>query len=66
MAVTQGQLDDPQYQELDKRLKGLDRGWDELHKMWDSRKGFLDQGLGFQLFMRDTKQVETILNNQVR
>uniref|UniRef100_A0A8C7L7Q3 Spectrin beta, erythrocytic n=1 Tax=Oncorhynchus kisutch TaxID=8019 RepID=A0A8C7L7Q3_ONCKI len=64
MAVTQGQLDDPQYQELDKRLKGLDRGWDELHKMWDSRKGFLDQGLGFQLFMRDTKQVETILNNQ--
>uniref|UniRef100_A0A4W5QRQ7 Spectrin beta chain n=1 Tax=Hucho hucho TaxID=62062 RepID=A0A4W5QRQ7_9TELE len=64
VAVTQGQLDDPQYQELDKRLKGLDRGWDELHKMWDSRKGFLDQGLGFQLFMRDTKQVETILNNQ--
>ncbi|CAB1335514.1 unnamed protein product [Coregonus sp. 'balchen'] len=64
VAVTQGQLDDPQYQELDKRLKGLDRGWDELHKMWDSRKGFLDQGLGFQLFMRDAKQVETILNNQ--
>ncbi|CAB1331215.1 unnamed protein product, partial [Coregonus sp. 'balchen'] len=52
------------YKELDKRLKGLDRGWDELHKMWDSRKGFLDQGLGFQQFMRDTKQVETILNNQ--
>uniref|UniRef100_A0A4W5Q7J1 Spectrin beta chain n=1 Tax=Hucho hucho TaxID=62062 RepID=A0A4W5Q7J1_9TELE len=64
VAVTQGQLDDPQYQELDKRLKGLDRGWDELHKMWDSRKGFLDQGLGFQQFMRDAKQVETILNNQ--
>ncbi|KAJ7990853.1 hypothetical protein DPEC_G00291220 [Dallia pectoralis] len=64
VAVTQGQLHDPQYQELDKSLKGLDRGWDELHKMWDRRKGFLDQGLGFQQFMRDGKQVEAILNNQ--
>ncbi|KAL0969750.1 hypothetical protein UPYG_G00231790 [Umbra pygmaea] len=62
--VTQGQLHDPQYQELDKNLKGLDRGWDELHKMWDRRKGCLDQGLGFQQFLRDAKQVETILNNQ--
>uniref|UniRef100_A0A3P9ALQ2 Spectrin beta chain n=1 Tax=Esox lucius TaxID=8010 RepID=A0A3P9ALQ2_ESOLU len=64
VSVTQGQLHDPQYQELDKSLKGLDRGWDELHRMWDRRKGFLDQGLGFQQFMRDAKQVETILNNQ--
>ncbi|XP_074548254.1 spectrin beta chain, erythrocytic isoform X2 [Halichoeres trimaculatus] len=62
--VTQGQEDDPQYQQLDQRLKGLDRGWYELQKMWDSRKSFLDQGLGFQQFMRDSKAVNAILNNQ--
>ncbi|XP_072545677.1 spectrin beta chain, erythrocytic isoform X2 [Salminus brasiliensis] len=64
VAVTQGQEDDPQYQQLEQRLKGLDKGWDELHKIWDSRKNFLDQGLGFQQFSRDAKQAETILNNQ--
>ncbi|TNM95775.1 hypothetical protein fugu_016858 [Takifugu bimaculatus] len=62
--VTQGQEDDPQYQQLEQRLNGLDRGWYELQKMWDSRKNFLDQGLGFQQFMRDCKAVEAILNNQ--
>ncbi|KAM4540523.1 spectrin beta chain, erythrocytic isoform 2-T2 [Fundulus diaphanus] len=62
--VIQGQEDDPQYQQLEQRLKGLDRGWYELQKMWDSRKHFLDQGLGFQQFLRDGKAVETILNNQ--
>ncbi|XP_056283080.1 spectrin beta chain, erythrocytic isoform X2 [Pseudoliparis swirei] len=62
--VTQGQEEDPQYQQLEQRLKGLDRGWAELQKMWDSRKDFLDQGLGFQQFMRDGKAVEAILNNQ--
>ncbi|XP_036397627.1 spectrin beta chain, erythrocytic [Megalops cyprinoides] len=61
--VTQGETD-PQYQQLEQRLKGLDTGWDELHKMWDSRKNFLEQGLGFQQFMRDAKQAEAILNNQ--
>lgn len=63
--VTQGQEDDPQYQQLEQRLKGLDRGWYELQKMWDSRKTFLDQGLGFQQFMRDAKAAAAILNNQV-
>uniref|UniRef100_UPI0037E86A31 spectrin beta chain, erythrocytic n=1 Tax=Semicossyphus pulcher TaxID=241346 RepID=UPI0037E86A31 len=62
--VTQGQEDDPQYQQLEQRLKGLDRGWYELQKMWDSRKSFLDQGHGFQQFMRDCKAVNAILNNQ--
>uniref|UniRef100_A0AAQ6ALL5 Spectrin beta chain n=1 Tax=Amphiprion ocellaris TaxID=80972 RepID=A0AAQ6ALL5_AMPOC len=62
--VTQGQEDDPQYQQLLQRLNGMDRGWYELQKMWDSRKNFLDQGLGFQQFMRDGKAVEAILNNQ--
>lgn len=63
--VTQGQEEDPQYQQLEQRLRGLDRGWYELQKMWDSRKNFLDQGLGFQQFMRDAKAAEAILNNQV-
>ncbi|XP_037550656.1 spectrin beta chain, erythrocytic [Nematolebias whitei] len=62
--VTQGLEDDPQYQQLEERLKGLDRGWYELQKMWDSRKNLLDQGLGFQQFLRDGKAVEAILNNQ--
>ncbi|XP_069392305.1 spectrin beta chain, erythrocytic isoform X2 [Paralichthys olivaceus] len=62
--VMQGQEDDPQYQQLEQRLKDMDRGWYELQKMWDSRKNFLDQGLGFQQFMRDSKAVEAILNNQ--
>ncbi|MBN3270904.1 SPTB2 protein, partial [Polyodon spathula] len=61
--VTQGETD-PQYQQLEQRLRGLDTGWDELHKMWDSRKNFLEQGLGFQQFMKDAKQAESILNNQ--
>lgn len=64
-AVTRGQEEDAQYEQLDQRLKGLDKGWDELQKMWDSRNNFLDQGLGFQQFSRDAKQTETILNNQV-
>lgn len=64
--VTEGQEDDPQYKQLEQRLKGLDRGWYELQKMWDSRKSFLDQGLGFQQFMRDGKAVDAILNNQVQ
>lgn len=64
--VTLGQEDDPQYQQLEQRLSGLDRGWLELQKMWDSRKNFLDQGSGFQQFMRDAKAVEAILNNQVQ
>uniref|UniRef100_A0A8C9W037 Spectrin beta chain n=1 Tax=Scleropages formosus TaxID=113540 RepID=A0A8C9W037_SCLFO len=61
--VTQEETD-PQYQQLEQRLKGLETGWDELHKMWYRRKNFLEQGLGFQQFMRDAKQVEAILNNQ--
>ncbi|XP_061698735.1 spectrin beta chain, erythrocytic [Syngnathoides biaculeatus] len=62
--VTSGQEDDPQYRELEQTLGGLDRGWYELQKMWDRRKNFLDQGLGFQQFLRDGKAVEAILNNQ--
>ncbi|XP_037096955.1 spectrin beta chain, erythrocytic isoform X1 [Syngnathus acus] len=62
--VTLGLEDDPQYRELVQTLGGLDRGWYELQKMWDRRKNFLDQCLGFQQFLRDRKAVEAILNNQ--
>nr|XP_061798089.1 spectrin beta chain, erythrocytic-like [Nerophis lumbriciformis] len=62
--VTRGQEDDPQYRELELTLDGLDQGWYELQTMWDRRKNFLDQGLGFQQFLRDSKAVEAILNNQ--
>ncbi|XP_051941422.1 spectrin beta chain, erythrocytic isoform X2 [Hippocampus zosterae] len=62
--VTLGQEDDPQYRELQQTLGDLDRGWYELQKMWERRKNFLDQCLGFQQFLRDGKAVETILNNQ--
>lgn len=64
--VTLGQEDDPQYRELQQTLGDLDRGWYELQKMWERRKNFLDQCLGFQQFLRDGKAVEAILNNQVR
>lgn len=64
ITVTQDKTD-PQYQQLEQRLKGLDTGWGELHKIWDSRKNFLEQSLGFQQFMRDSKQSEAVLNNQV-
>ncbi|MEE6492821.1 hypothetical protein FKM82_016648 [Ascaphus truei] len=61
--VTCGQID-PQYQQLDQRVKGLELGWNDLHKMWDNREEFLSQCLGFQKFLKDSKQCEAILNNQ--
>ncbi|KAM4663138.1 spectrin beta chain, erythrocytic-like [Discoglossus pictus] len=61
--VTRGQTD-PQYQQLDQRVKAIEEGWDDLHKMWDNRENFLSQCLGFQKFMKDAKQSEAILNNQ--
>ncbi|XP_053553688.1 spectrin beta chain, erythrocytic [Bombina bombina] len=61
--VTQGQTD-PQYQELGQRVKGIEEGWNDLHKMWNNRENFLSQCLGFQKFMKDAKQSETILNSQ--
>lgn len=63
--VTQGQTD-VEYQQLDQRLQGMDTGWNALCKMWDSRETFLSQCLGFQEFLKDAKQAEIILTNQVR
>ena len=47
---------------LEQRLKGMDRGWIELQKMWDSRKNFLDQGLGFQQFMGDSEMTSDLID----
>uniref|UniRef100_A0A3B3VDV9 Spectrin beta chain, non-erythrocytic 1 n=1 Tax=Poecilia latipinna TaxID=48699 RepID=A0A3B3VDV9_9TELE len=61
--VTQGQTD-AQYMFLRQRLQALDTGWNELHKMWENRQSLLSQSHAYQLFLRDTKQVEAFLNNQ--
>lgn len=61
--VTQGQTD-AQYMFLQQRLKALDIGWNELGQMWENRHNLLSQAYSFQMFLRDTKQVEGFLNNQ--
>uniref|UniRef100_A0A8C8SL44 Spectrin beta chain n=1 Tax=Pelusios castaneus TaxID=367368 RepID=A0A8C8SL44_9SAUR len=62
--VTHGQTD-PEYLQLQQRLQGVEMGWSALQKMWDSRGKFLAQCLGFQEFLKDAKQAEAILSNQV-
>lgn len=62
--VTQGQTD-AQYMFLRQRLQALDTGWNELHKMWENRQNLLSQSHAYQLFLRDTKQAEAFLSNQV-
>lgn len=62
--VTSGQSD-PQYQQLAQRVKDIEVGWDALHKMWSNREHFLSQCLAFQWFLKDAKQSEAILSNQV-
>ncbi|XP_042339519.1 spectrin beta chain, non-erythrocytic 1-like, partial [Plectropomus leopardus] len=62
--VTQGQTD-AQHMFLRQRLQALDTGWNELHKMWENRQNLLSQSHAYQLFLRDTKQAEAFLNNQV-
>lgn len=62
--VIHGQTD-PEYLLLGQRLEGLDKGWDALCRMWESRGHTLAQCLGFQEFQKDAKQAEAILSNQV-
>lgn len=62
--VTRGQ-EDPEYEQLRERLRGVEAGWGALRKMWDARQRFLAQCLGFQEFLRDAKQAEILLTNQV-
>ncbi|CAG2100104.1 unnamed protein product [Medioppia subpectinata] len=55
---------DPQYMFLRERLKALSDGWTELHKMWENRQQLLSQSLNLQMFLRDSKQAEVLLNQQ--
>ncbi|UYV71261.1 SPTBN1 [Cordylochernes scorpioides] len=61
--VTQDQTD-PQYMFLRERIKALQDGWAELHKMWENRQELLSQSLNLQMFLRDSKQAEVFLNQQ--
>ncbi|KAG1673121.1 Spectrin beta chain [Nymphon striatum] len=61
--ITQDQ-DDPQYMFLRERLKALKDGWEELNQMWENRQQLLSQSLSLQMFMRDAKQCEVLLNQQ--
>lgn len=63
--VTQGHTD-AQHMFLHQRLQALDTGWNELGQMWENRHQLLSLAYGFQIFLRDTKQVEGVLSNQVR
>ncbi|KAG8449507.1 hypothetical protein GDO86_016232 [Hymenochirus boettgeri] len=61
--VTFGQVD-PEYQQLEQRVKEIGVGWNDLHKMWDNRELFLSQCFEFQKFLKDAKQCDVILNSQ--
>ncbi|XP_033927552.1 spectrin beta chain, non-erythrocytic 2 isoform X1 [Melopsittacus undulatus] len=61
--VTQGQTD-AQHVFLHQRLEALDTGWEELGRMWENRHQLLSQAFAFQLFLRDSKQVEGVLSTQ--
>lgn len=63
--MTQGQTD-AQHMFLAQRLQALDTGWQDLRRMWESRQCLLAQAFDFQTFLRDAKQAESFLNNQVR
>lgn len=45
-------------------MKSLQDGWTELHQMWENRQQLLSQSLNLQMFNRDAKQAEVILNQQ--
>uniref|UniRef100_A0A8C3KFD8 Spectrin beta chain n=1 Tax=Calidris pygmaea TaxID=425635 RepID=A0A8C3KFD8_9CHAR len=59
-----GEQEDPQYEGLRQRLRGVEVGWAALGKMAETRHGFLTQCRGFQEFLRDAKQAEILLANQ--
>ncbi|XP_047735798.1 spectrin beta chain isoform X3 [Hyalella azteca] len=56
--------DDAQYMFLRERLKALKDGWAELHQMWENRQLLLSDSLNLQMFNRDAKQGEVVLNQQ--
>ncbi|XP_064484271.1 spectrin beta chain-like isoform X3 [Ornithodoros turicata] len=56
--------EDPQYMFLRERLRALRDGWAELTQMWENRQALLSQSLDLQLFQREAKQAEVLLNQQ--
>lgn len=54
------------YLSLQQWLQKLDVGWNKLLEMWESRREALVQAHIFFLFLRDAKQAEICLYNQVR
>ncbi|XP_071163375.1 spectrin beta chain-like isoform X6 [Mytilus edulis] len=61
--ITEGQ-EDPQYMFLRQRIQALDNGWEELLQMWENRQNLLSQSLNLQMYLRDAKQAEVLLNQQ--
>ncbi|XP_061889345.1 spectrin beta chain, non-erythrocytic 1-like isoform X2 [Entelurus aequoreus] len=61
--VTQNQTD-AQYVFLRQRLQALHVGWNELQAMWENRQNLLAQSHAYQMFLKDSKQAEALLNNQ--
>ena len=55
---------DPQYIYLRERLIALDDGWNDLDEMWRKKQDMLSEAMNYQMFERDAKQVEVLLNNQ--
>ncbi|KAI4902273.1 hypothetical protein NFI96_016052 [Prochilodus magdalenae] len=53
------------YAALQQWLHKLDVGWNKLLEMWESRREVLVQAHIFHLFLRDVKQAEAFLNNQL-
>uniref|UniRef100_H3BDJ8 Spectrin beta chain n=1 Tax=Latimeria chalumnae TaxID=7897 RepID=H3BDJ8_LATCH len=62
LAVEEAELP---YISLQQWLQKLDVGWTKLLQMWDSRREVLVQSHLFHLFLRDVKQAESFLNNQI-
>ncbi|XP_074442579.1 spectrin beta chain, erythrocytic [Larus michahellis] len=59
-----GEQEDPQYEGLRQRLRGVEVGWAALGRMAETRHRFLTQCRSFQEFLRDAKQAEILLANQ--
>jgi spectrin beta len=55
---------DPQYMFMRERLKALRNDWEVLQQMWENRQVLLSQSLDQQLFNRDARQAEVLLNQQ--
>ncbi|KAL7669647.1 hypothetical protein ACOME3_010294 [Neoechinorhynchus agilis] len=55
---------DPQYVFLRERLNALDDGWNELDQMWHQKQNMLSEAMHFQMFERDARATEFLLNNQ--